>query len=442
MRDTFLIEMINGSLTNLSLLDIMLLSKCQYCYDTDFQSFVTMNRKTLRTSIRCFTNRFHYVFQQSLTLKSKTHMRRNKMKIRVHTPVSKFLFYLLYLKYGTTTITLEHIYKYLRQICDQSDDSSFDSDDEIDKSIYLLLFRGKSFVIKCDNTMHTTPEEHKTNDTSTDPQQNTTDKRIFRVFHEAHIYHTVHSLMPADSVQCVCYGKIDYKNAQAVHNDLHFDLRSLAINRETLHGFLDQCKYLDQEHNHHFVPFMMTVLYPGYTTLSSQWNVLTNEKKKLVLENIIQRLSPLHQNRIYHSDMHQNNILCNIEGEVKLFDFDLSSHLPHYESFILENYEFDYDMITKALSHFQTHVNKETVLLCMDYYYVIFITDLYLCTSSDELFDLLSVKSLIETHDNIYKKVRNYRNRKHLDMSEYTKRAIVSVLLFSHYFSNKKKMTV
>ena len=139
----------------------------------------------------------------------------------------------------------------------------------------------------------------------------------------------------------------------------------------------------------------------------------------------------LNNQNIYHSDLHQNNLLCDLNGNVKLFDYDLSSFLPKYDSRILEDYEFDIKLIYKYLKKYKYNLITNTIILeCMDKYYILYVTELADHLSDNIIDKIFNIKDINKNHKYWLKRIYNDKKKLKDDINDFTKRAILSVLLF------------
>lgn len=418
MTRTFLIEMRNGNFVNVSMNDTMSLGKSQYKKDESFFAFVRLNRKILRLSLRVFSKRLNYLFYSTLMYQNKQRLRKEKYEIQARTKSAKYLFYLMYLRFGVNTISLRHVYAYLCRICEmnaEDSDSSCSDDSDVKKATYFLIWKDHTYVLKCENKLEVEDESKKTK---------------CRISHEVGMYDAVSSILPGKTVDCVEHGDIHYSTRQfKLSHNKTIEMDGLNVSKLGMIHFLLNCDYIDHKDTRS-IPFMITRLYPGYSTLSSHWFYLSNDIKFNILKELVNNTRLLHDNNAYHSDLHQNNVLCDINGNVKMFDFDLSSVLPDHDALILEDYEFDMDTITEVLSELCVEVDKQTILMCIDYYYILFVSDLYQCASSFEISELFSIDDIVSRHEYLYKMLKKYTNTNQIKMSEYTKRAILAVLLF------------
>ena len=435
MSKICLLQMVNGHVKNIDFNNMILFSR-KYKRNTHFQHFVKTNRKELRLSLRSFQKKYvHFLIYVSNLPSKKYLVHTYKGNIRPILNKHKYLiFWLIYLKFGTNKISLSFIKTYLNSILTKKFNNCSDDSDDEEKLIFLLLLKFKIYVIKFEGISDSTQQKFRNNEDGSELKS--------AIIHEAHMYNEIQKIIPHSTIHCAYYGNfINKTGIMHFWGNNHTDnIHDLSISKNDK-AYLGKVLKFNMQNNDEEYCFLVTNFIPGYSTYLGQLPYLHSKSIHKIFVTLMQNLFELHKHRIYHSDLHLNNLLCDISGNIKLFDYDLSSCLPNLDSRILMDYEFNYRCIINTLQYFQITVSVDKILQYMDYYYAIFIIDMYKHISSLELNNLsfFSYKNIYERAEIIEKLLFNYCRSKKKKISEFTHRALMAVMIFhepSEYSGN------
>lgn len=437
MGKMFVLEMVDGHVKNADLVELIQISQ-QYKRNSKFENFVKINRKQLRLSVRIFKKKIVHLFSYIANSASKKKLaimyKGNKRSIiRTH----KYLFFwLIYIKFGESSISMAFINTYINSISKKKYGICSTDSGDGEKLIFLLLIGMKIFVVKFEGISKST-----TNSSTRSSEGSSA------IVHEALMYGEIQKIIPDDTICCSYYGK--FNNTNGIFNllgDATFENVNLHFSKTQDRCLRQKLKYSIQNSNEEFY-FLVTNLIPGFTTYFSQLPYLQTGTLQKIFVNLMRMLFELHGHRIFHSDLHLNNILCDVNGNVKLFDYDLSSCLPNLDARILIDYEFNYKCIRKTLQHFEINITDDKILQYMDYYYVMFIIDMSKYISSHDLDSLNFFKNKdIYTRSKISENMlQHYCYAKKKKISEFTRRALLAVMIFhepSEYSGNGDTHTI
>lgn len=394
--------------------------------DPDFAKFVQVNRKILRISTRIFKKQFINLF----FFISNSHSKKKLLSIytykrtQILTKHKHLIFFLLYMQFGFT-INLKFIQKYLRHLSRNTRNFS-DSDGEC-KLILWLFYNHHFNILKFESTTGSVGSKCKNNFRKSHLHS--------PIIHEALMYKEVSQIIPSHTIHCVCYGTLFNNDSSVLFhetmNTKHLqDFNLSNADRNKLWKLLEyNSKSTDGMYN-----FVITNYLPGYTTYLAQLKYLKLESIRRIFDNTMEQLHVLHKHRIYHSDLHLNNLLCDIDGNIKFFDYDLSSCLPDLDSRILFDYEFNHTHIQNTFKFFDFSISDEKLLSYIDFFYVVFIIDMHRHIKQCDASVHFKGKLIYDRFDICDRLLSDFYRSKKKKFSEFTHRAILAGMIFHEPF--------
>lgn len=94
---------------------------------------------------------------------------------------------------------------------------------------------------------------------------------------------------------------------------------------------------------------------------------MTGEMKASVLAKLCAMFATLHAHACYHCDLHARNFLCDLSGNVTLFDFDLACcHSANLDSEVWYEFEYDRKRIDQYAAKYGIDVTDGMLSRCYD----------------------------------------------------------------------------
>jgi hypothetical protein len=156
---------------------------------------------------------------------------------------------------------------------------------------------------------------------------------------------------------------------------------------------------------------------------------MTPGAKASVLSNLCSMFTILHANSCYHCDLHARNFLCDLSGNVTLFDFDLACcHAKSLESDVWYGFEYDMKMIERYASKNGIILTDEMLSRCYDMFCIFIASEL---AKSSQWADVGRRFLGIDDMHERFKIAKARTRRLKKGTSPFTQMAIQSLLVFS-----------
>lgn len=323
-----------------------------------------------------------------------------------------------------------------------------------DKVIWWYIEDEASFVVKASMVDEGVPDLADMN-----PNKPLTPSEVGPTLYEAHLYEKCkpqfeHSEFTC--VLCVDYGIVKYDGtdfSQTSHNNVcaTFPTSVLSSFEDMMNDNHDEDSEDEYEtcdedaedevtvqESQSCIGYIVTAKQRGYLSLEDMEHFMTQRAKQKLLENLLGLLKHIHSFGLFHCDLHTNNILCTMHGDVCLFDLDLACFFPHNDSLIFDDFEYNLDLVKRYLESTNGPTfTKAELAKAVDYYYVLYSSELY--TSLPSHHSLQTVVSMYHKERNRF---RQYK-KKHAEFSDasfFTKAACCGLRVMSAVASSQKDL--
>ena len=221
-------------------------------------------------------------------------------------------------------------------------------------------------------------------------------------------------------VRCVDYGML---TRHAIHSLKPNGWDGLS--GEHMARFCDIVQVADD----HVITYIITQKEENKLPYEDVKSKMSAEVKSRVLSELCAMFTILHANSCYHCDLHTRNFLCDLSGNVTLFDFDLACcHSRRMDSDVWYEFEYDMKVIKRYAQKYDVDMTTDEMLpRCYDMFCVLI---------ASELVKSSQWTSVGRTHlgiDDLYARFQLAKSRtKRLKRgtSLFTRLAIQSLLVF------------